>query len=489
MFEFYTSYFVRLNVYVQIDNLLLDGLDCEDKLSENRMIMVNLHELIYNIGHMQTRRISPSYRNKFEDRKDLLSLIFSVSNEFRVRVNALRIANGPDAIRAVSEDLGVGLSVCIASKLYNIDHTTVQKDITSGKGKRPDWSCQTQNQRVIVIESKGSISVAGSKAQLTRALQQKVGGRQGDIKIASASLINENEITSVKFVDPPIIQDNLDPQTRRAIWRAAHYTSVFSFLGHAELSRYFAQMKRRIERSITPIEQTIKDSNYRLILDEYNRVLFLGIYYHGTFLHLDNSRYIFTGVDPELISYMGFLTFQEYGEIIEDTILGNHYIRYTDGILVIEISDISLFNVDVAQIRNNQEYTVIKDIDVMEENSFLKWILYILERVGATRIDASSNSFSNRYDTNLIAVINEKRFIFELKLFKNPKAKKNAPLITEQIERLRNIFNDDYLATLVLVTNADIGSFRSIDNRIIVIGRHLLNTILEHPNSLITVLT
>ena len=129
----------------------------------------------------------------------------SNTEDFKIKIDETRSSCGSEILTTMSEDFGVGISVVIAMTLYNIQESTIQK--IYGSDKRPDWKCQTTDNRILIVESKGSTSMATSRRQQTNALIQK-NRRNGDIKVASLTVLNENNISTNRFLDPPIVPDN-----------------------------------------------------------------------------------------------------------------------------------------------------------------------------------------------------------------------------------------------------------------------------------------
>ena len=208
------THFRNLQVQITIDNELLQHIDSVDRLSTNRTITFNLYKLIYAIGTIQTRRFAPSNRMKFLDKADLVEKIYTNTNDFKVKIQDIRNNGGQEVLTTISEDFGVGISVVIAEKLFNIKYSTIQR--IYGTDKRPDWKCQTNDNRTLIIESKGASSQATSDRQEARALIQK-NRRNGDVKIASLTLINENQISTNRYLDPPIEPDNMDSEMQNSI--------------------------------------------------------------------------------------------------------------------------------------------------------------------------------------------------------------------------------------------------------------------------------
>ncbi|MBE3853655.1 hypothetical protein HJ177_22625 [Vibrio parahaemolyticus] len=121
------SRFSYKTISVEIDPILLPELDTVDKVTTCRDITFNLYNLIYHIGSIQSRRFAPSNRLKFMDKSDLIEKIYSGTDEFRVKINDIRSINGSETLTSISEDFGVGISVVIADKLFNIKRSTIQK--------------------------------------------------------------------------------------------------------------------------------------------------------------------------------------------------------------------------------------------------------------------------------------------------------------------------------------------------------------------------
>ena len=472
--------FRNLEISVTIDPQLLPNLDCADKVSTQRNISVNLYKFIYAIGTIQTRRFAPSNRQKFNDKADLIEKIYSNTTEFRVKLNEIRQICGPEVLKSVSEDFGVGFSVIIAENLFNIKYSTIQR--IYGNDKRPDWECQTNDNRILIVESKGSSSDATSNIQEVRALIQK-NRRNGDIKIASLTVINEDEISTNRSLDPPINPDNMDFEMKNRILRAGHYSSVFSFLGHSVLSKYYSQMRKRLLKSITPNEQNEKNNIYFKLRDVLPNVGFRNKTFTGSFYNIDQETFLFIGIDKRLISYQGFLEFNDYENEIDETINDNHYILFKDGILIIEIKQIIEFSniVIPEQIKNYQENITISDVDAMTEISFEKYVNYLLIQNGfETKLEQKLKD--SRAD--IVGWKNNKKYLFELKLFKKKRVDKR---VIEQLIQYSQIKDTD---KVILITNAEISEeFDYHNEKIILIGRNKLRMILKNKNKLMEILS
>jgi len=471
-----TSRFSDRTISVEIEPELLDELDTADKVTTKRNITFNLYKLIYHIGTIQSRRFAPSNRLKFNDKSDLIESIYLNTHEFRVRINDIRINNGSETLTSVSEDFGIGISVVIAEKLFNIKRSTIQK--IYGTGRRPDWKCQTSNDRILVVESKGSISMQTSIQQESNALEQKT-KEPGDVQIASLTVLNETKISTNRFLDPPIESSNISPTMENHILRAGHYASVFSFLGNSKLSRYYSQMRKRLEGKITPYEQEIKDDTFRELRTNDSTINFDNREFAGSFYEVENGKHLFVGVDKELLSYSGFIEFRDFENDTDTLLEGNHYMLFKDGVLIIEIERIQKFSdiVRIDKIQNYQNKITLSDIDEMNEISFSKYFIYLLERNGFVNIREEERIGDFRVD--LIADFNNITYYFELKIYKSKRINRNT------IEQVNFYSRNIPSGRFILVTNGIIGSENIVDFNITIIDRNGLKKISYNYRNLI----
>lgn len=439
------SLFQSKRISVEIDPLLLPHLKTEDKLTTNRIITFNLYRLVYHIGTIQSRRFATSNRLKFIDKVDLLEKIYNNTSEFRVKIDEIRQLNGSETLTSISEDFGIGISVVIAESLFATQRSTIQK--IYGTGRRPDWKCQLEDNSILVVEAKGATSITTSNTQEVRALDQKT-REPGDIQVASLTILNENQISTNRYLDPPIESNDMSPEMQNHILRAGHYASVFSFLGNSKLSKYYSQMRKRLEGRITPYEQERKDEVFRDLRTNDPTIYYSDKEFAGSFYEVENEKYLFVGVDKELLSYTGFIEFNEYEKDTDITLYGNHYILFKDGILMIEIGNIEMYSdiVNINRITNYQNKITVSDVDEMNEISFSKYFIHLLER----------NNFENireeirigDFQVDLVAEFGDTVYYFEFKIYKN---KKITPNVIEQLSSYReSILGGKF----VLVTNA-----------------------------------
>src|SRR5690606_28550883 len=112
------------------------------------------------------------------------------------------------------------------------------------------------------------------------------------------------------------------------------------------------------------------------------------------------EKYLFVGVDKRLLSYQGFISYNEFENDDEEAIANNVFILYKDGVLVIEITNIEYFSniVNRNEIKSYQDNITISDIDEMNEISFSKYFKYILKENGFSNLREQTISNNLRVD-------------------------------------------------------------------------------------------
>jgi Holliday junction resolvase len=467
--------FQNKTISVDIDPLLLPHIKTQDKITTQRTISFNLYRLIYHIGTIQSRRFATSNRLKFLDKVDLVEKIYSNTNEFRIKIDEIRQVNGSETLISISEDFGIGISVVIAESLFNTKRSTIQK--ISGTGRRPDWKCQLTDNRIFVAEGKGATSIATSNGQQAHALDQKT-REPGDIRVASLTVLNENEISTNRYLDPPIESDNMPPEMQNHILRAGHYASVFSFLGNSRLSRYYSQMRKRLEGIITSQEQNLKDQVFRELRFNDPTITFKHQEFVGSFYNIENEKYLFVGVDKRLLSYQGFISYYEFEDDVEESIEDNVFILYKDGVLVIEIINIEYFSkiVNLNQIKNYQDNITISDIDEMNEISFSKYFEYILKENGFSNL--REQTINNDLRVDLTATKGNQIYYFEFKIFKNKRIGRNS------IQQITDYSRQLDFGKLILVTNAKYDNLEIDRDNVVIIDRIKLDQLTKNSNLL-----
>ncbi len=472
-----TTRFRNFSISVDLDPDLLEHIDCPDTTTTTRQISFNLYKFIYHIGTIQTRRFAPSNRNKFFDKSDLIEKIFLNTNEFRVRINEIRNSGGTEVLTSISEDFGVGISIVVAESLFNIKRATIQR--IYGNTKRPDWKCQTVDNRILVVECKGSISQATSDNQERNALIQK-NRETGDVKIASLSVFNESQQSTNRFIDPPIEEDEKSPEMTNHILRAGHYASVFSFMGESKLSKYYAQMRKRLSGMISIDEQNQKNQTFRELFYDAPTVDFRNQEFSGTFYSVDEGKFLFIGVDRRLLSFYGFIEFRDYEQDEDLTLAENHYILFKDGVLIIEINEIEPFTniISTYEIQSYQESMTISDTFEMTETSFQKFMVYLLKKLGFIDINEELSIGDRRWDIS--ASRDGVRYIFELKIFRK---KSRMPEVEQLLFLERRLSQNE---KLVLITNAKISDeFTTNAPNLLVIDRDLLRQVFRDNDRLL----
>ncbi len=474
------SRFSYKTISVEIDPILLPELDTVDKVTTCRDITFNLYNLIYHIGSIQSRRFAPSNRLKFMDKSDLIEKIYSGTDEFRVKINDIRSINGSETLTSISEDFGVGISVVIADKLFNIKRSTIQK--IYGTKKRPDWKCQTKDNRILVVEAKGTISIQTSRVQEETALIQKT-KELGDVKVASLTVLNESSVSTNRFFDPPIDKSDISPIMENHILRAGHYASVFSFLGNSKLSIYYSQMRKRLEGSTVPYEQVEKDDTFRELRINDPVINFENKEFVGSFYEVEHEKYIFVGVDKELLSYSGFIKFCDYENDTDILFEGNHYILFKDGVLIVEIEEIGVFSdvVIVDKIKSYQSKITVSDMDEMNGISFSKYFVSLLERNGFTNIRERAEI--GYVSADITAEFDDITYYFELKMYRNKKVRKNA--LAKINDYSRRGLNEKF----VLVTNGKLSSENINNFNLTIIDRDALKKIAKNHRNFMGLLS
>jgi hypothetical protein len=463
--------FNNRSISVTIDPLLLPHIKCYDKINTQRIISFNLYKLIYHIGTIQSRRFATSNRLKLFDKMDLIEKIHANTNEFRIRINDIRQINGTEALTSISEDFGIGVSVVIAESLFDTKSSTIQK--IYGTRRRPDWKCQLIDNRILVVEGKGSTSIQTSNTQETDALDQKT-REPGDIRVASLTVLNENSISETRYLDPPIEADNISPEMQNHILRAGHYASVFSFLGNSKLSRYYSQMRKRLEGLITTEEQSLKNQTFRELRLEEPTVDFEGENFAGSFYKIEEQKYLFVGVDKRLLSFQGFITYDGFENDIQQERGENMYALSREGILIIYIGRIEEFRgiVDINGIKNFQDNITMSDIDEMNEISFVKYFEYLLNENGFTNVRGGSSEYYLGAD--LIALKDSRTYFFQFKI------SKNKEIGITDVQRIVDFRQQIKIGKLVFVSNADFPDAKADDLDATIIDREKLRELIKN---------
>ncbi|SEP03264.1 hypothetical protein [Propionispora vibrioides] len=459
------------NVLVTIDDRLIrpNGRASYsiDHFQQNIVQMnINLFSLVYLIGTVQVRRLSPSNRDKFYDFEYILSYL-KRDPELKVEISLIRTERGSEVLRQASEDLGVGLAAIVADQLYGIRLNTLRRILTSGL--RPDFTCFTHNNEELVIESKGTCTHI-DEATIQHAQEQK-GTANCNISIVSISRFQENTISEVEFLDPPTNDacDNLETRIRIAM--AEHYASVFSLIGQAELSRYFLHMKNRLLYDTQFPEFEEKTYLFTKIKNRYTKLNIQNKIYYGRIEQIDKELHRFSGIDERLLTINEFWSFEEYREDTEFVEDNNTYYIFRDGLCIIDIKNLRPFKKKVkGRIKNIQESTKITDVDHMNIINFENYIKYVFS-INGWDVEHGNENFDLGWD--LIVKKADKKYGVELKLASKPQREFSFDAV---IKPRKGTFNK-----LILITNRELKNyvkFRNIDN-IVIIDRPILRQIIE----------
>ena len=192
---------------VELDPAIQGSLKPQYQQSNNVNVTlpIRLFDLLKNLGCVQPRRTKPSFLKSLMDYGYLLERLYSTP-ELKLKIQETREQMGSETLQEVSELMGIGLSVTVVSKLYDVQQSTIQK-IIGVSSTRPDWKCCLKSGESLLVEAKGSSSRDTSKKQLTHAVEQEQ-AQNGDIKIATATILNETKASSMKIKDPTIFPED-----------------------------------------------------------------------------------------------------------------------------------------------------------------------------------------------------------------------------------------------------------------------------------------
>ena len=434
-------------------------------------IPVRLFDLLKGMGSVQPRRVNTSWMSSMCDYGYVIDRLYDTP-ELKVKIHETRRELSSEMLTELSALMGMGLSVVVISRIFDIQPSTINK-IKDTSAKRPDWRCLLKDNRTLLVEAKGSTSKDTSKQQLKEAVVQK-NAMLGDVKVATGSLLNEDAISRMTIIDPPT-EEGEDNNNRRHVYRANHYASVFSFLGEDVLSLYFEKMAKRLSGRIGVAEMDDKEFMYNELSYHAPSITIEGRDYAGHLYGAVDGQSLFLGVDKQLLSYRGFLEFRDSVEerIIE--IEGNHYIINSDGILVVNVANVESFVRENAidSIGVSLDSIALSDLDSIRGNSFKRYVKYLL--------DKCADDVSWVDERTLKAVINDKEKMFIIyhshntkRDFLSNKAKdklssfmegRNGTLVTN-LRIPQNMFNFPYVDRndfeRIAETNADRNVLRQI---------------------------
>lgn len=471
------------NLEVDIDQALTDELvNHNSRFSScgSHIINFSLFELINSIGIIQTRIDKPSLRSKFDVNSDLFHWLENCP-EFKIRI----AKNDSEVKKRVSEDFGIGLAAVVTNKLFGIKASTLAK--ISDYGRRPDFQCRTNLNKFVVVEGKGTSGSSYRVKQIKEALDQK-STKTADIRIASCSLLKTTGISNTKYNDPPVIPPD-DPEYLKRLLMSYHYSQAFNYIGQKDLSKYFSLMAKRIMHDRDFREYETKEELFEEIKREYLKIKLGNYHFFGRLDLLDDENYLFSGFDGRLLWLVGFLDFEEYAEDHTFNIVDSIFNVSRDGICLGFVSNLHALPVPLRQainqqiesgrVQHYQEYTIITDIDLMDQTAFSDFFAYILKSLGLGFSQEHSLDQKFRYDFYID--YKDKHIAVELKKSAGTLSIKVIEALLRKSENLK----------LLLVTNGKISNqtrdfVRHRD--LIVIDRNELNKIIENKTYLIEIL-
>lgn len=363
---------------VEWDDKVRNSLKPCYRLRNAAIIPIRLFDLLKGMGSVQPRRVKTSWMSSLWDYGYVIERLYDTP-ELKVKINETRVELSSEMLTELSTLMGMGLSVVVISRLFDIQPSTINK-IKGTSAKRPDWKCLLNDNRTLLVEAKGSTNKDTSKKQLKEAVVQK-NAMQGDVKVAMGSLLNEDVISKMSIVDPPAVEED-DNNNRRHVYRANHYTSVFSFLGEDVLSLYFEKMAKRLSGRIGTAEMDDKELMYNELSYRAPNISLEGRDYAGHLYGPVDGQYLFLGVDKQLLSYRGFIEFRDVVEERNIEREGNHYIINTDGILVVNVTNVESFvrGNAIESIGVSLDSIALSDLDSIRGNSFKRYVKYLLDK-------------------------------------------------------------------------------------------------------------
>lgn len=404
-----TSKFKAKYIKVKIDDKLNTvlgehGFDCN---TESVKVPINLFDLIYSIGLVTIRREATN-RPKLNDFAYLLEYI-KPGRSFLIK-----ISGRAETQVEISEQLGVGISIQLTKKLFNVSNSTISP-IHKTRFKTMDFSCASCNDKIINVEAKGTINRYTRNSQISDGILKK-DASQADVKVISATLLKETGISDCIYLDPPIISPD-NPEYKINLMKADHYARVFNLLGQKELSKYFYFIRKRIIHDEDfrefPYKQVIFDKlkNGSIEFNESD-ITYVGNIYKNT-----KRTYQFIGFDKKLISIESFLNFNDYSEEKKISYGKNKFYVTRDGICLGYISNINdlpksfkkkiISQVDSGEIKHIQEYTTMVDIDSMNYYALNQYFEYIFNKLDleytkelyykGARVDYTIDHKNNKY--------------------------------------------------------------------------------------------
>lgn len=376
---FITKLFSVPQLEVEWDNTVRRKLKPCYRGMTNANIPIRLIDLLKGLGSVQPKRATPSLISSLMDYAYLLDRI-SDTPELKLKIQETRNVIGSEMLTEVSELMGIGLSVVVVSRLFDVQRSTITK-IIGVNTRRPDWTCYLNDGQILLVEAKGSISQTTSKQQLKDAVAQK-NAMDGDVKVAAASVLNEAVSSKMTIVDPPVMKGGNWGEMQRHVYRANHYAAVFSFLGDDVLSMYFEKMAKRLSGRIREEEMEDKELMFNELRTNVPHVLIDNQAYSGHLYGPFDEQYLYIGVDIRLLYYRGFMDFADSEADVQIDKDNNQYLIHSDGVLVVQVNNPRQFIEEhhVESIGVSVDNIALRDVDSLRGNSFKRYVKYLLDK-------------------------------------------------------------------------------------------------------------
>jgi len=374
------NYFKTLNIEVKWDDDVKQSLRPRYQSENLARISFKVFDLLIGIGTVQPKRLKPSVALSLMDYGYLIEKLAN-SPDLKLRINDIRASLENESLGEISEYMGIGLSVAVISQLFPVQKSTICRIKRTEEGERPDWRCLLNDNRSLQVEAKGCTNKGTRTTQLKKAVGQK-NALPADVSIAAASLLKEDSISEMVIKDPPSYREYPPVGNRQQIYRAFHYTSVFSFMGEEALSLYFDKMAKRLAGEIGPNEMDDKEMMFDFLLNAAPSISIGEAEFVGHLYGPIDNRYMFLGIDKKLLYYQSFMDYHDAkeGKLIEKD--GNQYIVHTDGILVANVENYESFNREyhIESTGVSLDAFALTDLDSISASSFRRYVKYLLDK-------------------------------------------------------------------------------------------------------------
>jgi len=406
MFDNIIARVQKRKILLHIDPLLYNKLSPKYVTNQPIELTFDVFDLVLAIGLSRTVRVTNKV--KFTDAGEFLErFIKTHKNELRILIDH----NDTDVKESLSEYIGAGLSIIIAEQLYSLKRSNISK-IKRESGSKPDFEGYNNNLKVI-WEAKGSINPF-NKSQIEHAKEQKENpSLSADCRFASFAHLKSDNITEVEIVDPLTFRFNRNELEQHTA-KAKHYASLFNFIGQSELSRYFKMMVKRLKYDTNFDEFEDKIKLYKKIKKQYVKITLNGDHYLGNLESLDNvdnSTFLYVGFDEKLLSFQGFISFEDYGDNKLIELDKNVFKISKDGLCYGYIRNLEFLKNQLGNTKPiyYKDAVSIADIDDMFTFQLVNQVSYFFEKDG----------FNITEDNNSNLIANKNNKYFHIKIDKN----------------------------------------------------------------------